>query len=435
MKKMFFLLLIFPVFIFGYGAENLDSGTMFPRSRNVIDGGDVNSWVARPHFSALVQSGINVAAIQCNQPARYLVTKASVPENDNCVNAVSLSVSNTAVCTNPINGSTNGATPSNDAPPPCHTGEADDDVWYSFTATADAHIVNVNYTGAETSTQVYSGSCGNLTSIVCDFGAYGNSNVLVQNLTVGELYYVRVYSTIDYPSVSSNFQICITTPVIPSNDTCSGAIAIPCAGTVEGNNALANREVLTGDICGEVAPNAISRGVWYTVKAQTTGTITVSACGTEFDAYLRIYSGSCSALRCIGAAEDGCEGDYNTSSFPAYTFNATAGTTYYILLTSFNAQFGNYKLSVAQNCIPLNTSRIEKEDSFKGYPNPFTDILDISNISKVKSVSIVNSDGIVLKTIDNPSSVLHLEDLKQGIYLVTLHLKDGSKQTIKAIKK
>jgi len=62
-------------------------------------------------------------------------------------------------------------------------------------------------------------------------------------------------------------------------------------------------------------------------------------------------------------------------------------------------------------------------------------VLNISKIELVKTVSISDVSGRLVKTIENPSSVLHLADLKQGLYFVTLQMKDGSKQTIKAIKK
>jgi hypothetical protein len=92
-------------------------------------------------------------------------------------------------------------------------------------------------------------------------------------------------------------------------------------------------------------------------------------------------------------------------------------------------------IEVKQNT-NLATSEVSgAKNDIKAYPNPFADVLNISDISKVKSVSIVDLAGRVVKTIDNPSSALQLADLKQGMYLVTLNMKDGSKQTIKAIKK
>ncbi|MCE3076782.1 fibronectin type III domain-containing protein [Chryseobacterium gwangjuense] len=76
-----------------------------------------------------------------------------------------------------------------------------------------------------------------------------------------------------------------------------------------------------------------------------------------------------------------------------------------------------------------------KKNDINAYPNPFTDILNISDIKNVKSISVMDTAGRLVKNIEKPSSTLHLGDLKQGVYLVVLNMNDGSKQTIKAIKK
>ncbi len=76
-----------------------------------------------------------------------------------------------------------------------------------------------------------------------------------------------------------------------------------------------------------------------------------------------------------------------------------------------------------------------KDKAVKAYPNPFSDVLNISDVSNVKNVLVTDIAGRLVKTIANPSSELHLGELKQGMYLVTLEMKDGSRQTIKTIKK
>ncbi|MCE3076781.1 fibronectin type III domain-containing protein [Chryseobacterium gwangjuense] len=86
-------------------------------------------------------------------------------------------------------------------------------------------------------------------------------------------------------------------------------------------------------------------------------------------------------------------------------------------------------LTLATAEVSVNKNNIEV------HPNPFVDVLNISDIKNVKSVSVMDVAGRLVKNIENPSSVLHLGDLKQGLYLVVLNMKDGSKQTIKAIKK
>lgn len=92
-------------------------------------------------------------------------------------------------------------------------------------------------------------------------------------------------------------------------------------------------------------------------------------------------------------------------------------------------------VEVKQNTNLATSETVIKENKINVYPNPFTDTLTISDMSKVQSVSIIDVSGRLVKTIEKPSSVLQLRDLKEGLYLVVLNMKDGSKQTVKAIKK
>ncbi|MGG5210327.1 T9SS type A sorting domain-containing protein [Chryseobacterium sp. MIQD13] len=119
-----------------------------------------------------------------------------------------------------------------------------------------------------------------------------------------------------------------------------------------------------------------------------------------------------------------------TGTYAAGTPNTTQSTT-----ALAAASYSGF-LSYAKIASGLGTSEVGSNGKgLKAYPNPFADVLNISDISNVKSISIIDLAGRVVKIIDNPSSALQLGDLKQGMYLVTLNMKDGSKQTIKAIKK
>jgi len=119
-----------------------------------------------------------------------------------------------------------------------------------------------------------------------------------------------------------------------------------------------------------------------------------------------------------------------TGTYAAGTPNTTESTTALAI-----ASYSGF-LSYAKIASGLGTSEIVSNGKeIKAYPNPFTDVLNISDISNVKSISIIDLAGRLVNTIENPSSALQLGNLKQGMYLVTLNMKDGSKQTIKAIKK
>jgi hypothetical protein len=98
------------------------------------------------------------------------------------------------------------------------------DVWYSFTATNGYPTISLSGIGsalssAGVSVQLFSGTCGALTSLACVSGNSAtlslnifNSNT-VPGLTLGSVYYMRVYTPAATPSGSNwNFNICITNP-------------------------------------------------------------------------------------------------------------------------------------------------------------------------------------------------------------------------------
>lgn len=68
------------------------------------------------------------------------------------------------------------------------------------------------------------------------------------------------------------------------------------------------------------------------------------------------------------------------------------------------------------------------------YPNPFQDILKISDVKGVKSISVSDMSGRQVKNL-NPSAELNLTDLKSGLYIITLKMEDGTVQSFKTIKK
>lgn len=137
-----------------------------------------------------------------------------IPSNDDCSGAINLPVSNNFNCVVPVSGTVYGASASGEATPSCTFGQETDDVWYAFTATNDTHIINFqNVLGDdEINFSVFEGACGALTEVFC---SNNNNSDLVPNLTVGNVYYVRVYSTSTTILSNTTFQICVLTPTPP----------------------------------------------------------------------------------------------------------------------------------------------------------------------------------------------------------------------------
>ncbi len=149
-------------------------------------------------------------------PCSISLTGTGILANDNCSGAIELTVDPDESCGANTNGTTVGATQSF-AAILCNlnTGNADDDVWYSFEATGTSHIITVD--GAANMDAVIDlreGACDG-TNIACaDVTFGGDIEILTATgLTNGSTYYIRIY---DYDSGSGDFTICITTPEPPS---------------------------------------------------------------------------------------------------------------------------------------------------------------------------------------------------------------------------
>src|SRR6185503_14931466 len=92
------------------------------------------------------------------------------------------------------------------------TGTPDDDIWFKFVATKSAPTISLSSVGSNLSgssrLQLFSGNCASLTSLAC-----GNTSIAASSLSVGNTYYVRVYSS-GGSAISSNgnFNISVVDP-------------------------------------------------------------------------------------------------------------------------------------------------------------------------------------------------------------------------------
>jgi trimeric autotransporter adhesin len=153
------------------------------------------------------------AGAAANWQFSICATYTAVPANDDCAGAIALTIG-TANTTGTVQNATTSAEVAG-----CATGTPDDDVWYRFTATQTYAGITVGPAGSllnanRAMVQLYSGTCGSLTSIACGMDAL---SVDTGTLNIGTQYYVRVYSSAAYvttPAVGSgnNFTILVSSP-------------------------------------------------------------------------------------------------------------------------------------------------------------------------------------------------------------------------------
>jgi len=165
------------------------------------------------YFFRVFTTGSATVGTAANWGYSICVSYTAVPANDNCAGAVLLTVG-----TVNATGSVQNATASAETVG-CATGTTDDDVWYRFTTSATQTYASISLTPGTllkangAMIQLYSGSCGSLTSIAC-----GQEELTVTGgLLPSTQYYVRVYSSSAYsitPAVGSgnDFSILVSSP-------------------------------------------------------------------------------------------------------------------------------------------------------------------------------------------------------------------------------
>lgn len=277
---------------------------------------------------------------------------------DECADAFSLTQSAATSCgTNLTQSTVEGATSSLAG---C-TGTANDDVWYSFEATSTDFSVFLE--SGDFVVQLFTGSCGNLTSLVCRDLFFDNETFDFVGATVGETYFLRVYSAGNTPltGADAEFGICVfTTPEVPANDACANAVNLPvntsttCASPTPGTTNGADRtepDPLCSGITG-------LESVWYSFTATSTShLITLSNVdilnGNDGDrASFEVFSGGCGArtrVQCSGQL-------FGTNPNPVTVSGLTAGQEYLIRVVPVNPWDAiDFDICITTDCPALAT--------------------------------------------------------------------------------
>lgn len=153
--------------------------------------------------------------------------------NDNCTEAIPVTVNSGTSCTSFTTGNTISATQSLAG---C-TGTADDDVWFSFVATRTSHSITATPSGGTPISnivlQVFA-SCGGA-SLICVNNTTGAREEIatLYNLTIGTTYFYRVHSQAN-GSGQGEFTTCVTDPIPATVVTGKSFINIsrPGGGTI-----------------------------------------------------------------------------------------------------------------------------------------------------------------------------------------------------------
>ena len=153
------------------------------------------------------------------------------PSNDECVNAIPIT-NPVAYCSNAGEYTTTSATASNTNAPACWAATIND-VWFSFTAVAtDVSIVvlgdvnNGNWGTMPFPEAALYDNCSATTELGCvsDITASGSVQLFVNNLTIGQTYYIRIDSRV---ATTGSFRLCVdnyNAPPAPTSDCNIGTV-------------------------------------------------------------------------------------------------------------------------------------------------------------------------------------------------------------------
>jgi len=283
------------------------------------------------------------------QSATFDICIISPPVNDECSNAIPVTVNAEQFCenANTISGNTIGSTSSNPVLVPplsgAGCGAANRDMWYSFVATATSNMINFSNVATSPSNlaslrlnhSVFSGTCDGLVQLYCST----NEVSMATGLIPGNTYYIRVYTSTTLNDHSLTFNLCITSP--PANDNCPNSIAVTpndgqvCApvNMVKGSTlgASPSLPVLTPPLTGAGCfPN--NNDIWYHFVAThashaiNLSNIVITPASANISLNYGVFSGTCDNLTKL----------YCSTTNYSNATGLTPGETYYIRIYTTN---------------------------------------------------------------------------------------------------
>lgn len=318
-----------------------------------------------------------------------LTNAATPPSNDYCGNAIPLVVNSSCSFQTFSNV---GATQSY---PGC-SGNADDDVWFSFVATNAVQQIQVNpISSMDLVVQLYSGSCGS-SSLICKDDAFtgGMETINAVGLIPGQTYYFRVYDY--YSGTTGNFEVCVngSPTATPTNDNPCSAVALPAVTsectyatfTNVGSTATTGPGIPTPYSCaGGSGTNPIggfssSTGdVWFSIIVPSSGNISITSqpnigSGALTDGVMALYQGTCSNLTQIACSDDHNYPGTGHDNLPFIDASGlTPGSTVYLRYYGFGSSRGKFGIcvSTASNDDCANALYICDINGYKGSTGAF----------------------------------------------------------------
>ncbi|QNJ99229.1 T9SS type A sorting domain-containing protein [Constantimarinum furrinae] len=357
-------------------------------------------------------------------PFSMEVTCQAIAANDECINA------QTIACGETLLGSTLNALFDPTAPV-CTTPITAPGVWYTFEDTSGLitdYTVSLcdGGTAYDSKITVYSGDCGTLTCVGDNDDSCGLQSEVSWQGDGSTTYYILVHG---FGSAQGDFSINLAcTPVPPPNDMIVNSIDVDEIGFPYTDPAVAMPAATTenGNPTGCAIDGA--NGVWYNFVAAGNGTATASIVSPAGASFIVFYKAPDE-----NAVETDLEYFFQVGNqcAPGTTANITteAGQAYYLFVVNTGGitdiVIDGTNLGTADNTI----------EGFSYYPNPANEVLNLSSIEMIDSVSIYNILGqqVLGMDVNATRSELNVSSLTTGTYImkVSVNGEIGTYQIIK----
>jgi len=358
-----------------------------------------------------------------------LIDVVAPPANDDCANATTVTVNQNFLCSVVTPGSLEDATPTTGLSGcPGLPQNANDDVWYKFVATDTTHKIELlNITGSNTDLYYMvfdggvTGDCNTMTGIFCG----GTNPGMPINLTIGNTYFVNVFTNSSASGANTTFNICIGTngTAPPANDDCANAEAIlgasmPYNADYDATTATNNAGFITSSGCIDM-----NDGVWYTIIGDG-GDITLTVTPDSWDAAIAVYEGSCGSFTCVGDNNVGGSGALET-----IVITSTLNTTYYVNIGypsgSDDKPEGVFNLAVTSSTLSIEDIVAK---GFYYYPNPVENVLKMNANESINQISLYSILGREIKSSSQTglNAELDMSSLPSGTYFVRVVVGESS---------
>lgn len=209
-------------------------------------------------------------------------------------------------------------------------------------------------------------------------------------------------------------------PSVPTNDDCVESTVLACGDLVT------NSTIFATDSGGNASPD-----VFYSYTGTGSAeNITLNACGpdTNFPTTVRVYS-DCTLSNQIAFNDSSCVNQ------PELTFESDGTSTYIIMVEGYDdTKAGNFQLELT--CETILGTQNNQLQQVALYPNPVTDVLQISAKTELNSVAVFNINGqqLLSKDLNSMHAEIDLSAFSTGIYFARITANNAT-ETFKIVKK